>query len=466
MGDDRIQFVSSISDTATVRLSLSASPWRVMKAGTDLSPPPLRRAVNTTLLADGAYIPAAAFDNRVIKLHLQLDHGIPETSMAYLQLLRRELDRPTNILRWQPDTSLAPVYFRTFRAPDTVDDIDHGINLFDLTAEIPAEPFAYGLRVDGGPVTVSNDPINTGSNGKFFDITSVQGDVETPLQIRMAGSDATGRQTMLAVRRRGTPSAMPFFLQCESMTLGTDAATVANSANYSGAGNNSVAVTPGTTALTQRLSTSAFPSSGSVDVRGTYRVFVRAIVSAPLPPSGSFTVQLRHGARAIANSEVSITRLNALDQIRMVDLGLVQIPEGYDPAGNGPEGAVLPAAGIPLSIWASKITGTALTLDYLLFVPADDKLVIVNWGSSSPTTFVLDGTNRMIYGLNASSQVADISPAYFVGDPPMVSPGQTNRIVVIRDVVPSTSNADLPATTYPISYSYWPRYLYVRPVAS
>lgn len=466
MPQGSIGFVDSISLTATSRLMFAAPLWRVLARGTDVTPPPFRRSWNSTLLTDGATVPASAYDNRVINLHLLLDSPDPTINATQLQLLHRELDRPNNILRWQPDAALPPVFFRTFRAPDYGQDFDHGINLFDIQLTIPAEPFAFGVREDVTPATVSNDPINTGSNGKFFDISSVKGDVETPLQLRMSGSDATGRQTLFAVRRRGTPSAMPFFLQCESMTLGTDAALTASGTNYSGAGSNTVTVTPGTSTLVQRLSTAAFPSSGSVDVRGTYRVFLRAHNSAGFPPAASFTIQLRHGARATANAEVAVTRTTALEQIRMVDLGLVQIPEGFDPMANGPENAPLAVAGIPLQIYASKVTGTALIFDYLLFVPADDNLCIVNWGSSSPTSFVLDGFNRAVYGIDGSGQVADIATAYFIGDPPMVSPGVTNRVVVIRDVVPTTGSSDFPAVTYSITPSYWPRYLSVRPVTT
>lgn len=467
MGAERIQFVDSISATAAVRLSLSTAPWKVLFNGTDVTPPPLRRSVNQTLLTDGAIIPAAAYDNRMLRLHLQLDSADRAVSATQLQALHRELDRTTNILRWQPEPTLPPVYFRTFRAPDyDPGTSDHGINLYDITLSIPAEPFALGHRVDVGTATVSNDPINTGSNGKFFDISSVQGDVETPLQIRMTGSDATGRQTLFAVRRRGTPSAMPFFLQCEAMTLGTDATTAANSASYSGAGNNNVSVSFATATLAQRLSTAAFPSSASVDARGTYRVFLRALANGGFPPSGTFVAQLRHGVRQTINKSATFTRIAALNQMQMVDLDLVQIPEGYDPGGNGPEGVSLSAAGVQLNLYMSRSSGTTAILDYLLFVPADDTWCMVEWGVSTPTTFVFDGYSRSIYGLDASSNVADIITPHFVGDPPMVSPGVTNRVVVVRDVIPQTSSADAPATTYGVTTSYWPRYLSVRPVST
>lgn len=464
MPQGQIGFVDSVSLTAAPRL-LFTGVWRVLKAGTDMSPPPFRRSWNSTLLTDGATVPASAYDNRVLRIHLQLDAADPATTATQLQLLHRELDRPTNILRWQPEAGLPPVFFRTYRAPDYEPDIDHGINLVDATLVIPAEPFAFGVREDVPTATVSNDPINTGSNGKFFDITGVKGDVETPLQIRMTGSDATGRQTLFAVRRRGTPSAMPMVLQCEAMTLGTNATTVANGTDYSGAGSNTVEVSFGTATLANRLSTSAFPATGSVDARGTYRVFARTL-AVFVGVGANMTLQLRHGVRQIANSSVAVDRNSALTQTRMVDLGLVQIPEGYNPASNGPDAVAPSATGVQLNVYAARTNGTEMVLDYLMFVPADDSVCIVNWGSSTPTTFVLDGTNRMVYGLDSSARIADILTAYFTGDPPSVSPGVTNRIVVIRDVIPSTGNADAPATTYPINCSYWPRYLSVRPVST
>lgn len=467
MAGERIQFVDSISATAGVRLSLTAAPWSVLFNGTSVPPPPMRRATASTLLVDGSLIPATAYDNRVLTLHLQLDSTSPTAAATQLQLLSRELDRQANFLWWQPDPSIPPVFFRTYRSPDyDPTNVDHGINLYDLTVQIVAEPFSYGLRVDLSPTTINADP-TAGSNGRFMDITSVQGDVETPLKISIPGTSLVGRQSLFAMRRRGTPSAAPFVIQAEALTLGTDATLTAGGASYSGSGNNAVAISFGTTGLVNRISALAIPVSASVDLRGTYRVFLRAIV--PTPGAISFTFKLQHGAAGVLNSAVTASSVAGPQQY-MVDLGLVQMPEGLDPVYDGFSGTAIPVAPIGLSLLVQRITGSqGINLDYLIFVPADDKLCIISWGDAG-TTNILDGISRAGYALNASGQISDTFLTSYVGDLPMVSPGMTNRLVYIRDV--NTVNTSLGTSSDPVTgsdvltCSYWPRYLSVRPNGS
>jgi hypothetical protein len=463
MAGEIIQFVDSVSASATVRLDLNTGPWAVLMDGTSVPPPPLRRAIAQTLLQDGAYLPASAYDTRTITLRLQ-HVGTSATSAATaVQVLNRELDRETNILRWQPEPLIPAVYFRTFRSPDYDPQIDHGLDLHHFTIQIVAEPFALGLPVTVTPVAVSNDPAN--AQGKFFDVTSVQGDVETPLLVKVPGASVTGKQSLMAVRRRGTPSAQPFLLQAEAMTQGTDTATVANNVIYSGSGNNSSATTFATvTTSAIRLSTTTFPASPSVDARGTYRVFLRC---AGATTGASFGLILRHGVRAINNSEVTVTQLTGGTYMTMADLGLVQLPEGYDPVTDGPTGVATQVNGVPLSVLIRRISGSGnFITDYLLFVPADDSLGIMKWGTSSPSAFVFNGISRSMYGLDASGRVSDIQSAGFVGAPPMVSPGVTNRVFYINDVSPQNTVNDVVSTTVTVSPFYWPRYLAVRPTST
>lgn len=141
-----VRFVDRIAASPTVRLDIMRV-WSV-RPESDLSPPPRRRAIAGTLLADGQIVPAAAWDNRTIRLELRLRSGVDENvAAAALQQLARELDRPGNVLLWQPGTS-NPVFFRTLRA-------EFGAvrwNPLDKTAQvlIPAEPFGYGIKVDLG----------------------------------------------------------------------------------------------------------------------------------------------------------------------------------------------------------------------------------------------------------------------------------------------------------------------------
>lgn len=465
MGGEVIQFVDSVSDTAGIRLSLTTAPWSVLFNGTDVSPPPLRRATVSTLLADGGIIPASAYDNRTVTLHLQLDHAVPGTSATQLQLLSRELDRPTNVLRWRPDPTLPAVYFRTFRSPDYALAADHGINRHEFTVQLVAEPFSIGVREDIAPVTVNSNPVS--SNGRFWDITGVKGDVETPLMITIPAASLDVCQTVFGVRRRGTPSAAPFVIQAEAMSVGADTALGANSATYSGAGNNNMvttfAVSPG---LFARLTAtaSAFPAT-SVDIRGTYRVFARATIPSTIVQA---SFRLVHGIRRTTNATVTYTSGGVL-ATTTIDLGLVQIPEGVDPGTLGYSGAQIPAIPPYLEVQASRISGSgSVTWDYIVLVPADDCFSIVSWGLSPstgpPDRMVFDGVSRTVYNIDSSGNIFDGTTTSFVGNPPMVSPGVTNRIAMLRNVTPN--GVDAVTGSVAVTVAYWPRYLTVRPVST
>jgi hypothetical protein len=278
-----LAFVDSIAASPTVRLDLSGGtrgPFN-LRDGSDFPPPPLKRSIPSSLLADGGTPTSATYDNRVISLHLGvMDSGefrAADAAATQMQLLMRELDRPGNFLRYRADTTTA-VFFRTFRSgPDAVawDPFTRR-----ATVTLLAEPFAYGLEQTLSPVTVTNNPA-AGSNGMFLDITSPMGDVETPLYVAFtngtSGLGATGRfQSGLAMRRRGTVATTPFFLQAEAMTQGVDTTTQVNSATFSGSGNNSSRCTFATaTSGQQRLTINPWPTGSSVDYRGTYRVFMR-----------------------------------------------------------------------------------------------------------------------------------------------------------------------------------------------
>src|SRR5688500_18882199 len=108
-------FVDSIAESPTTRLDLNdGTVWR-LQDGTELTPPPLRRSVTQSLLADGATYPAAAYDNRTIRLELLLQAADADAAATQLQALARELERPENFLRWAPHTT-EPVFFKTFRS--------------------------------------------------------------------------------------------------------------------------------------------------------------------------------------------------------------------------------------------------------------------------------------------------------------------------------------------------------------
>jgi hypothetical protein len=468
----QLAFVDSIAASPTVRLNLcngTEGPWN-LRGESRFDPPPLRRAIPASLLADGATPTSAAYDNRTLLLKWQLlTNGAwmdADPAAAQLQLLMRELDRPTNILRLVAGTA-APVFFRTYRSgPDAV-EFDPGNR--EVTVALLAEPFALGLEEVLTGTVVTNNPA-AGSNGLFLDITAPKGDVETPLFLTVSnGVVGTGRRrSAFAVRRRGTPSATPLFQQAESLTLATNVTLPGADATMSGAGSNYARIAYTTTsALTQRLSTpTRFPTSASVDARGTYRVFARVRQNTT---TDVHTMRIRWGGAdvQITNDTVTLPADTgpSAPTIKMIDLGLVQMPAGYDPVERGLSGTEVATEGIFVALDAGRTAGAGtLDVDYLMFLPVDDRALFVDWPATATVTdFVVSGgPSPRVYARNASAQVTSTQAVEVAGIGLMITPNVTNRLFFHRDVGTSTAvtgAGDSVTATTTLTPSYYPRYL-------
>jgi hypothetical protein len=470
----QLAFVDSIAAAPTIRLTIHsgpAGPW-ILRDGSRFDPPPLRRSIPQSLLADGAAPTSAAYDNRTISLRLQLhDRGTQmdaDPAATHLQALMRELDRPTNILKLQAGTS-APVFFRTYRSgPDTIDW--DPVNR-EATMSILAEPAALGLEEVLSGVVVTNDPA-AAANGLFLDITAPKGDVETPLFLTVSnGVVGTGRRrSAISVRRRGTPSATPLFLQAESMSLATNVTLPGADATMSGAGSNYARISyTGTTALVQRLSTTTrFPSTASIDARGTYRAFVRVKQNTG---TDVHTMRLRHGGADVQITNATVTLPQDVGAgaptRKLIDLGIVQIPTGYDPVERGMSGVELATEGVFLAIDAGRTSGSGtLDVDYLMLLPVDDlaRAMFIDWPANATVTdFVVEGgTSPSVYARNASGQVTSTQAVEIAGLGPMITPGVTNRVFFHRDVgtgTSSTGSGDSVTATTTLTPSYFPRYV-------
>ena len=472
------QFVDSIASSPTVRLDLNSRSGGLMLAeDPDVSPPRTRSASVASMLADGELMPARAFTNRVIRMTLQLvDHTTKDLAAAKLQTLARELTRPAgNFLRVTVATNA--MFFRTLPAPDAAYNLLlNAAEWGSATIEIPCEPFGYGLRETLTGVSVTNNPA-AGSNGMFFDITSPKGDVECPLDLRIAndstGLGATGRLvSMFSVRRRGTPSATPFFLQAEAMTAGSNTSVQANSAAMSGSGSNYMQVASGAASMATRLSTTTrFPTTSSVDARGSYRVLARCRQSAT---ADVWDMRLQYGTTnvVITNDTVRLPTPASASNCFYVDLTpgqqLMQIPIGIDPVYDGISGVELPAEGNFLGVQIQHISGAGtLDVDVLLFPPADDRLGYVKFPTvqnfSSDTFTVTGGPRPTVFCRNTAGDVSSVEPMENPGGGLMITPGRTNRIYYIRDVGTGTATlggGDSVTASQYITASYTPRYLF------
>lgn len=332
--------------------------------------------------------------------------------------------------------------------------------------ETGTPPASNTLFVDESRINVPGT-----SGGACWEITGIKGDVETPAIIRMPAdtvwSTSGDRQSLFATRRRGTPSNAPFLVQAEACTQGVDMATVANDTAMSGAGNNFSRYTPATapTVLAKRLTVAAPPDS--TDLRGIYRVLLRYRKSV----SGDvFGAQMRWGTSAGGTQVLDEVTLPSGTLIRYADLGYVSYPVGVDPVGDGFSGVEQVLAGMTCEIWARRVSGSGnLDFDFMLWVPADDSTCYVSWVSANDNTHeaVLDGAGAdpapasRVYLLNAADSVYTMAPRVPIGGVPLLSPGQTNRIVFIRDVGSSASTVDAITGTTALTVSYYPRYVYI-----
>lgn len=462
---DLLQFVDKIGPFITVRLDLNDDVTWGAPYNCDFSPPRMKTAWSSSLLVDGERQVAAAYENRRIRLSLELKATTVDGVAAELQKLWRELDRPMNVLKWQPTGMTNPVFFRTLRSAETTVVDYPGAGLFrTVDVSVLAEPFAYGLKENLSPVTVSNDP--AAANGLFFDVTGVKGDVETPLVIKRPVTNV-GSESLFAVRRRGTPANTPFLAQAESLTQGTNTTTQPNDVAFSGAGNNYSRCTFTTAAWSTRLSAEPYPATAATDSRGTYRVFARVRKNGT-----SSTVKVRLKAEGVTLVDATggdIEKTITGNLIQMVDLGLVNIPGTQDPVYDGVSRSEMVVRGPMIELQAERTAGTdTLDIDYLLFVPADDRLAIVHWPTSiSPgDRLVADGVHDMTYAIfDFTNEVMSGVAGWHVGGLPMLTPGQTNRVFFINETTPATAEPVFP-TTWTVDGWYWPRYLNVRPATT
>lgn len=452
-----LAFVDSIASSPVYRLNLnSGNPLSVMADGSSFGMPALRRARASSILVDGDYISAASYGNRLIRLRIELPHLDKDLAATQLQLLAREINREANFLRYRPGTS-EPVFFRTFRS-EIADVQWDGVSTFG-EVEVEAEPFAFGLPVTLSAVTVTNNPAAV-SNGMFWDVTDVLGDVEAATQVIDTANAMYNSSLWLATRRRGTPADVPFFAQAEAMTQVADTATQPNDAAMSGSGNNYSRVTFATTPSMATRLYRTFPFASTIDARGTYRV-----IACVRQSSGGDLMALRVILTSLISSDTAFLGevVNAVQTTsrQHVDLGLISAPFGVDPVTDGPSGVQLPAAPFNMSISAQRVSGAGtLDIDYILFLPADDQHAPVQIGNDGSGKYVFDAYQDVVYSLTSGAVdlTQDIIPG---GGTPSVLPGVTNRIYLVR----GKTNVSVTATV-PMQVKYWPRYFYARPVGS
>lgn len=466
---DVLQFVDTIAAIPTVRMDLNDDiRWNVNYDGTSFDPPPRGVARAGTPLIDGERLSAGNYLNRRLRLRLELITPTAAAQFDELQRLHRELDRPFNFLRWQPAGTAQPVFFRTLWSADqSIEHYPGPGTLRIVDVQVEADPFAYGERVNLPFGFFRQDPA---TGGCVQDVAGddILGDVPTPAILTIAAADVIGNgPSALAIRRRGTPSNLPGVLQAESMTLGTGATLQTNDATMSGGGSNYVRVSFGTPAMTDRLTSAVFPAVASRDARGMYRMFLRYRRS---DATSVFKVELKQTSGTATATNTAVT-LPATTDRRWADLGLFQLPFGADPVVFSVSGLERAARGTVFTVRAERVSGTGtLDLDCLYPVPADDRLALITWPTSTgPTSMIVDATPHidMVYPIGSAGEVYAREHIDRSGGLPMLTPGQDTRIVFLLNAAGNASTVSDDLTSgIRMAVSYFPRYLYMRPATT
>lgn len=473
-----LKFVDSIAASPTTRLDLNdGTTWKMRDF--NAPPPRLRRAMGSNAMTDGGFVSSSQYDMRMLFAGLNVKTASADATATQLQLLARELDRASNFLMYQAQGMTKPVFFVTSRSDFSALEAVRAQETLKLPSiDILAEPFALGLRETLGPYTVNNDPAHA-TNGHFFDVTGVIGDVAAECVISNTGTHRGGGY--LSVRQHGTPADMAatFFVQAESMTNGTDTTNPGGGpdAAMSGTGTNNFKRTTFATAAAMegRLTyTDSLTDAEGLALIGEYRIL------AVLRRSDNTSVMsVQVTAYGGGSGGVGDTIELPLATNRMViDVGIFSFRPPVERVGRH-NSAQIPVTTFELNASASRDSGSGtLDWDYFVLVPADEACLILqsSYGASTDE-LIVDGLGEAFYltegGVDPFAATSSITGSAFnaSGSVPRLVPGRTNRFVYVVADLSSGEGVGSPfsitkADAATVSVNYWPAYLYVRPSAT
>jgi hypothetical protein len=460
------QFVTDfLTATPTVSLDINSATTGLQVGDLyNLDPPKYVKGYASNALRHGSTPANSVAGNRILTIPLVVNAADRDAAATAIQNLGKQI-AVDNFLKVQFGST--PVFFRTFADPDYAWQITKTLtNKSTITLTLEAEPFAYGLRVDAGSYTVSNDPAN-GTNPCRFDITGVTGDVPTPLFMLSTSTGSTGapsglvnKWTHIGMRRRGTPGNYSNVIQAENMTQSNGAAVTADATMSNG---SKSLITFSTTTNLLRLN-DTFPDNGTavVDARGEYWVYGQFTRS---DSTSNITVQLGYGASSTAPVFNDAVTLPAVTGTFRTLLGKVPVPPWSDPVSHGYGGGAQMKVLLGfVGLYAARLSGTGtLAVDYLYFMPADDRTLIVKFPGTD-VTYAVDGTTAeggSVYSINTGLDTVNTiaAPPSVTGGGgfPEVTPGATNRVHFLRNVDP-TGVSDPRTDTTTIQCYYWPRW--------
>lgn len=450
------KFVDSIAASPTVRLDLNdETTWTCTRF--DPGVPTIRRAMSSNAMTDGVHVSSSSYDARTITFDLLLRTSTQDLNATQIQTLARELDRATNIVMYQPNGLTKPVFFKTFRSNlSQIQDILTATAMRTCTIELLAEPFALGLMETISVGTVNNDPAHA-TNGCYFDLTTVIGDVAAPCVIVDTVAAATAGYW--AVKQTGTPTDMVHFYQADTgwSLIGFANPGGGPDAAMSGTGTNNYIRS---SISTPELSRTITGTDAERRARaGAWRVLVCVRPSNTDPWS----------VRMLPNEAYTDIDLGAAR--RLVDLGVFDFGGNITPGQNSATTA--PAGDFTFDIRFVRASGSGtIDVDYIQLIPADRALGVYDM-IYDPASYdhVFDGPNEVALnvetagsltaGTTSTSKDLGVVAGGFIS----LVPNQTNRVYWIKYNTYLTYDF-AKADTSSLTVYYWPRYIFIRPSAT
>lgn len=454
--------VATLADDAEVIYDLDSSFGTFVAARILTQPPRRRRAWASSMLTDGSVATADAFENREIQVVMRPRPGADAQEQAEdLRALHRLFSSGGYWLRHRPAGVAAPVFYRLLPAEiDFENYYETDMPDRDVTFTIPADPFGYGLP-ESGTATVVNDP--TQPNGMRFVLDDVKGDVPAPL--RLEAENSLGTQSLLVASTTdagGFYHAAPTVVDTPAFPTSAWDTVNASQSDATAVGGTKVYAYRASGAGTTRLALEF--DFGNVKP-GEYRLYVRAQTDMPVSGLRLFCApsQMALGQWAMGNFPTASSP--AGNKWTWVDSGVMRMPfsSRSATAWDSP-----PATRGRVRTVAELTAGQLVEVDHAILVPAPGAdlssgtlgLFAFRGAPSTDVDFTLDGTTEAVWSTSSYLEGGQV-PWQGAGGFPRVVPGAATLVPFVRWAGGAPVSEYVAATTE-LTWSYHPRYLYLR----
>lgn len=454
-------FVNTPTASPTILLNLADNNLLSVVDGVSVTPPQRRVSSFGSSARDGDVVSQAAYQDRVLRIPLMFKpRSTAEQQATVIQNLGRMLDAP-QWLKWQSDGKTAPVFYRTKYGDINIEDVVLNARPERyVTLTIVAEPFGYGLPVSGS-VTIDNDP-SSGTNKMTALLTSVQGDVATPLWLKFTqNASAWASIVSSTCLPTGTTGGVPLYTDAFDITAPASAWLTSTSA----------ADATAVSGFRKRWTRNATVATASAYVplstylanvpRGDYRLLVRVRSSSA---AATITGWVSDPSLSV---DLSASTKRAIPGTTWgyVDLGVVRAP------GFAPRKTTLldqgHASRTYVTFYISASQNETVDFDVMMLVPVglddalDTRTAIVGGDLTGTDDLYLDGVNKFSYMRVSSTDT--MAPAVVVGGFPRVMPNADCHLNFVRLIGVAGDSKTLDTV---VNWTYYPLYLYDRPATT